>query len=144
MATRKLADPRWDAPRDALLEFEVYTTEKDDTLTVELKTDTWRNYTGRKAETWTALIPLENQGRNLIALSHDDFQNLSGQVLGDWFGITELILQPGSKSQLPITKECLHGQVRFPCSLTCDGQVVKLHRDLSPIFGSKPISSTDS
>ncbi|MGC6448061.1 MAG: alpha/beta hydrolase family protein [Rubripirellula sp.] len=104
MATRKLADPRWDAPRDALLEFEVYTTGKDDTLTVELKTDTWRNYTGRKAETWTALIPLENQGRNLIALSHDDFQNLSGQVLDDWFGITELILQPGSKSQLPITK----------------------------------------
>ncbi|MCA9174947.1 MAG: dienelactone hydrolase family protein [Planctomycetales bacterium] len=101
VATRKLADPRWEAPRGATLSFEIETTAAGNTLAVELKTDSWRNYSGRKPDTWTALVPLAKSGRQRVALAANAFANPSGKTLDDWHGITELIFQSGAKSETP-------------------------------------------
>ena len=99
LSTRKLADPRWEAPRGAKLSFEVAPTEAGNTLAVELKTDSWRGYRGRKADTWTAMVSLAKAGRQRLELASRDFKNPDAKPLNDWYGITELILQPGSKSK---------------------------------------------
>ena len=101
VSTRKLADPRWEAPQGAKLSFEIAPTEPGNTLAAELKTDSWRSYTGRKAETWTALVPLAKAGRQRVELSASAFTNSAGETLEDWYSITELIFQPGAKSQTP-------------------------------------------
>ena len=98
LSTRKLADPRWEAPRGAKLSFEIEPTEAGNTLAVELKTDSWRGYSGRQPDTWTALVPLAKTGRQRVELAVNDFTNSAGKTLDDWYGITELIFQSGSKS----------------------------------------------
>ena len=104
LSTRKLADPRWEAPRGANLSFKIETTENNNTVSIELKTDTWRGYSGRKADTWTALVQLPKAGSHLVQLTVDHFFNHKGQRLSDWFGITELIFQSGVKSEHPSAK----------------------------------------
>ena len=99
LSTRKLADPRWEAPRDARLSFEIEPTEAGNTLAVELKTDSWRGYSGRKPDTWTALVQLARAGRQRVELATNAFANSSGETLDDWYGVTELIFQSGAKSQ---------------------------------------------
>lgn len=96
VATRKLVDPRWEAPRDGRLSLELETTVEDNLLAVQLKTDSWRNYSSRRPETWTALVNLEKAGRRRIELEASDFRNSMGKSLEDWYGITELIIQPGT------------------------------------------------
>ncbi|MDA7527578.1 dienelactone hydrolase family protein [bacterium] len=98
ISTRKLADPRWEAPRGAILSFEIEPTESGNTLSVEIKTDSWRGYSGRSPDTWTALVSLADAGRQRVELSADTFTNSSGKTLDDWYGITELIFQAGAKS----------------------------------------------
>jgi len=104
-STRKLADPRWEAPLNAKLALEIETTEALNTLAVQLKTDAWRGYSGRRPETWTALVPLAKAGRQRVELAVNAFTNASGQTLDDWYGVTELILQPGSKSEDASSKD---------------------------------------
>ena len=99
ISTRKLADPRWEAPRGATLSFEIEPTEAGNTLAVQLKTDSWRGYSGRRPDTWTALVPLAKAGRQRVELAAKAFTNPSGKTLSDWYGITELIFQSGAKSQ---------------------------------------------
>jgi dienelactone hydrolase len=99
IGTRKLADPRWEAPLGASLALEIEPYERGNTLSAELKTDSWRPYTGRKTETWYALVPLKELGKQSVNLSTQDFKNVTGETLQDWFGITELIIQPGAKSK---------------------------------------------
>ena len=99
VSTRKLADPRWEAPRGAKLVFEIAPTEAGNTLAVQLKTDSWRGYSGRRPDTWTALVPLAKAGRQHVELSASAFSNPSGKTLNDWYGITELIFQSGAKSR---------------------------------------------
>ena len=84
ISTRKLVDPRWEAPRGAALSLEIETTHANNILSVELKTDTWRSYTGRKAETWSALVSLNKTGRQKVELSTRDFTNASGESMSDW------------------------------------------------------------
>jgi len=98
ISTRKLADPRWEAPHGAKLSFDIETTEAGNTLAVELKTDSWRGYSGRKPDTWTTLVSLDRNGRQRVELAVNEFTNSSGKALEDWYGITELIFQPGAKS----------------------------------------------
>lgn len=105
ISTRKLTDPRWEAPRGAKLSFEIETTEAANTLAVELKTDSWRGYSGRRADTWTVLVPLSKAGRQRVVLAANAFTNPSGKTLGDWYGITELIFQPAAKSQQTSTSD---------------------------------------
>ena len=99
LSTRKLVDPRWEAPSNATLQFKVRTNQPENTLAVQLKTDTWRSYSGRKPMTWTALIPLTNAGMQQVEISLEDFTDESGEPLKDWYGITELIIQAGAKAQ---------------------------------------------
>ena len=99
ISTRKLADPRWEAPSGAKLSFEIEPTELGNTLAVELKTDSWRGYSGRRSDTWTALVTLAKTGRQRVELAANDFTNPSGKSLDDWYGITELIFQPAAKVQ---------------------------------------------
>ena len=99
ISTRKLADPRWEAPHGAKLSFEIEPTEAGNALAVELKTDSWRGYSGRTLDTWLALVPLSKAGRQRIELDVSAFTNPSGKTLGDWYGITELIFQSGAKSK---------------------------------------------
>lgn len=99
ISTRKLADPRWEAPRGAKLSFEIAPTEAGNTLAVQLKTDSWRGYSGRRADTWTALVPLAKAGRQRVELAASALTNASGATLDDWYGVTELIFQSGDKSQ---------------------------------------------
>lgn len=105
LSTRKLADPRWEAPRDARLSFEIEPTEAGNTLAVELKTDSWRGYSGRKPDTWTALVQLAKAGRQRVELAANAFVNSSGKSLDDWYGVTELIFQSGAKSQHSSSKD---------------------------------------
>ncbi len=100
LATRKLADPRWEAPRGAKLSFEIEPTEASNTLAVELKTDSWRGYSGRSPDTWSALVPLAKTGRQRVELAANAFTNPSGKTLDDWYGVTELIFQSGAKSKI--------------------------------------------
>ena len=104
-ATRKLADPRWEAPRNARLAFSIETSLPGNTLAVRLQTDFWRSYTGRRRETWTALVPVPRQGVSTVALACADFKNEAGKPLPDWFGITELLLLPADKTKLPSAKD---------------------------------------
>ena len=99
ISTRKLADPRWEAPRGGTLSFEIEPTQAGNTLAVQLKTDSWRGYSGRRPDTWTALVPLAKAGRQRVELAAEAFTNPSGKTLKDWYGITELIFQAGAKSQ---------------------------------------------
>lgn len=105
VSTRKLVDPRWEAPRGAKLSFEIETTQDSNTLAVQLTTDTWRNYVGRRPDTWTALVKLRKGERQKVELEVKDFKNPAGATLNDWYGITELILQPGAKSQVPSARD---------------------------------------
>ena len=99
LSTRMLADPRWEAPRGAKLSLELAPTEAGNTLAVQLKTDFWRGYSGRRPDTWTALVPLAKAGRQRIELATSAFTNPSGKTLDDWYGVTELIFQSGAKAQ---------------------------------------------
>jgi len=98
-ATRKLVDPRWEAPKGAALSFEIETTQAACTLAVQLRTDTWRSYVGRKAETYTARMRLAEAGRRRVELKPADFVSPAGVRLTDWFGITELVFCSADKAQ---------------------------------------------
>lgn len=106
-STRKLVDPRWEAPLGAKLSFEIESTEAGNTLAVQLKTDSWRAYSGRGADTWTALVHLTKSGRQQVDLSIDAFKNASGKTLDDWYGMTELIFQSGAKAPPSFSKGLL-------------------------------------
>ena len=95
-ATRKLVDPRWSGPRGGTLAFEIIATEPGNVLGVQLETNSWRHYSGRKRNTFTALVPLK-AGKNQIELAASDFKTTQGESLTDWEGITELIVTPGDK-----------------------------------------------
>ena len=105
ISTRKLADPRWEAPRGAKLSVEINPTEDGNTVAVELKTDNWRGYSGRRPDSWTALVTMPDSGRQKIELEAGAFTNAKGDTLKDWFGITELIFTPGAKSESALAKD---------------------------------------
>ena len=89
-STRKLLDPSWMGPKGGKLSVELETTEADNTLGVVVQVNTWQGYTGRRQDTFYALVKLENKGKNSFQLSPKDFKNEKGQSLVDWDEITEL------------------------------------------------------
>ena len=95
-STRKLADPRWAGPKNGKLAFQITTTKPGNTLGVKIETDSWRNYSGRSRQSYTALVALK-EGDNHIELTHSDFHTTQGKSLADWEGITELSFTPGDK-----------------------------------------------
>ncbi len=135
ISTRKLVDPRWEAPRGAALSLEIETTHANNILSVELKTDTWRSYTGRKAETWSALVSLNKTGRQKVELSTRDFTNASGESMSDWYGITELIFQAGGKSKhSPTPIQPWEGEVpQFHDLRWVDGEPIRRPKPFMPL-----------
>ncbi len=113
-STRKLADPRWEAPRGANLAFEIEPTEPNNTLAIEIRTDDWRGYARRQRDKWTALVPLKTAGRIRVQLDTHDFKNVAGKALPDWYGITELAFRPGDKSEHPSAGDLKLWQGRVP------------------------------
>jgi hypothetical protein len=114
-ATRKLADPRWEAPRDAMLTFRIQTAQPGNILAVQLRTDDWRGYTGRRKDTWTAFVPLGDKTGDIpVELAAADFKNQTGQPLADWYGITELLLLSADKIKLPSAKKFQHWRGGVP------------------------------
>jgi len=99
-ATRKLADPRWAGPRGGRLVFEVTTTAPGNSLGVQLETNAWRGYAGRRRVTYTAIAPLTEEGPQSVELRASDFKTDDGKPLSDWDGITELVLRPADKALL--------------------------------------------
>ena len=100
-STRKPADPRWNAPRGSKLAFEIQSTASGNTLAVQLQTNAWRGYAGKKRQTWTALVPVGKIGRHRIELGPGSFKQETGLALNDWDGITELIFRAGDKAEHP-------------------------------------------
>ena len=80
-ATRKLVDPRWEAPLNGKLSLSVETTSPGNTVSIQVRVDSWRGYTKRKATTWSALSKLSQAGQQTIDLSVSDFRDENGQVL---------------------------------------------------------------
>jgi len=102
---------------------------------VELKTDTWRSYTGRKAETWSALVSLNKTGRQKVELSTRNFTNASGESMRDWYGITELIFQAGAKSKhSPTPIQPWKGEVpQFHDLRWVDGEPIRRPKPFMPL-----------
>lgn len=98
-ATRKLVDPRWAGPRDGRLVFDVTTTGPNNTLGVQIETDAWRGYAGRRRVTYTAVVSLAKAGSQSVELKAGDFVAEDGTPLSDWDGITELALRPADKAR---------------------------------------------
>ena len=111
--TRKLADPRWEAPAEAELILELMTSQPDNRLAVQIMTDQWRSYAGKKKQTWIAFARAPEAGQNRIRLGLGDFNNAEGETLPDWAGITELILCAADKARDPrsASKEPWQGEV---------------------------------
>lgn len=121
-ATRKLADPRWAGPRGGRLVFEMTTTAPNNTLGVQIETNAWRGYVGRKRVTYTAVVPLAEAGRQRVELEPSDFVAEDGTVLADWDGITELAVRAADKAR-PADRslEPWQGEVPTLANLHWDG-----------------------
>ena len=91
-----MVDPRWEAPQGARLQIEVY-TEAQNQLGFELHFDAWRNYSGRRSRSYTALASLDKPGWHTVTLSPGDFVDSKGEKAVDWFGITEFGVCSGKR-----------------------------------------------
>ena len=98
-ATRKVIDPSWMGPKNAKLSVDIRTTEPDNHIAVGLQVNTWQGYTGRKSDSYHAIVTLPNSGLNTITLVPQDFTNSSGKKLTDWDEATELTFTPGKKTK---------------------------------------------
>lgn len=96
-ATRKLLDPAFMGPKGGILAVDLVTTTKGNKIAVGVEVNTWQNYTGRKQDSYYALVDLPNDGLNTINLGPADFKNATGQPLLDWDEITELTFTPSNK-----------------------------------------------
>jgi hypothetical protein len=97
-ATRKVLDPSWIGPKDGKLAFEIAVTEPGNTLGVSCVLNEWQSYTGRKKDTFIAVVKLEKSGTNSVVLAASDFKNKDGVGMEDWDEITDLQFQPANKA----------------------------------------------
>ncbi|MEM7477206.1 MAG: NPCBM/NEW2 domain-containing protein [Planctomycetota bacterium] len=96
-ATRKIIDPSWMGPKGGKLAVELVTTEADNQIAVGIEVNTWQGYTGRKKDSFQAIVGLPKAGTNLVALSAADFKNRDGQSMADWDEATELTFTPAHR-----------------------------------------------
>jgi dienelactone hydrolase len=99
VTTRKISDPRWYGPRDGRLTMEITTTAANNTLGVEIVTNSWRGYLKRKREIYTVIVPLAKSGKQRLTLKSNDFATEDRKRLADWEGITELSIKAGDKAR---------------------------------------------
>ncbi|NME68766.1 alpha/beta hydrolase family protein [Flammeovirga aprica] len=98
-STRKVIDPSFMGPEGGKLKIQVETNEAGNKIAVEIITNQWLSYLGRRTEEYTALVDLPNNGLNTIELSPSDFQTKGGKPLKDWDELTELSFQAGWKAK---------------------------------------------
>jgi dienelactone hydrolase len=96
-STRKVIDPSWTGPKGASLAVDVITSAPNNLIAVGIEANTWQSYTGRKRDTFHALVELPKSGRNSISLTPRDFRNRAGQPMADWDEATELTLTPAKR-----------------------------------------------
>jgi dienelactone hydrolase len=96
-STRKILDPSWIGPNDGRLAVELEITAPGCELAVGVEVNNWQGYTGRKRDTYHAVIELANAGPQSISLRSADFKNWAGQSLADWDEITELFFTPANR-----------------------------------------------
>ncbi|MEC9096295.1 MAG: hypothetical protein VX776_06655, partial [Planctomycetota bacterium] len=66
--------------------------------------NSWRNYIGKRSNTYIAIAKLDEVGKHVVLLQSSDFKDQKGLALDDWNGITELQLQSADKA-LPAIPE---------------------------------------
>ncbi|MBD0400766.1 S9 family peptidase [Flammeovirga sp. EKP202] len=98
-STRKVIDPSFMGPEGGTLKIDLVTTEANNKISVEIVTNQWLSYTGRRKEEYTAVIELPNKGLNTIELVASDFKTTGGKPLKDWDELTELSLQAAWKAK---------------------------------------------
>jgi dienelactone hydrolase len=96
-ATRKIIDPSWIGPKGGKLLFNITTTEARNQLAVGIEANTWQGYTGRKKDTFHAMVQLPKAGPQTISLSPEDFKSKSGIPMTDWDEATELTFTPANR-----------------------------------------------
>ncbi|MDH3719460.1 MAG: acetylxylan esterase [Planctomycetota bacterium] len=96
-ATRKIIDPSWMGPQDGKLAFDIVTTGDTNRLAVGVAVNTWQGYTGRRKDTYHAMVALPEAGRHWIALQAADFMNKQGKTLADWDEAVELFFTPTNR-----------------------------------------------
>ncbi|MFT5128568.1 MAG: dienelactone hydrolase, partial [Rhodothermales bacterium] len=96
-ATRKLIDPAWMGPKGARLAIELETGGPANRLAVGIEANTWQGYTGRKRDSFHALVDLTQAGPHAISLAPSDFKNAAGEPMRDWDEATELTFRPAKR-----------------------------------------------
>ena len=97
-STRKLNDPRWEAPQGGTLKLSLQTSDVNNHLAIKVVTNSWRSYIGKRSQTYISTIELANAGEHQVTLHSSDFMDTDGNPLNDWEGITELQFQPADKA----------------------------------------------
>lgn len=110
-ATRKIVDPGWMGPKAGTLAVDVVTNQPGARLAVGLEVNTWQGYTGRKSDTYHALVTLPEAGVNPVSLRPGDFRNSRGKVLADWDEAVELLFQPAARVPQLEVREDWPGEV---------------------------------
>ena len=96
-ATRKLLDPSWIGPQNGTLTVDLSTSAPGNELAIGVEVNNWQGYTGRKRDTYHAVVSLPKTGSQSISLRTDDFKNSNGLLLADWDEITELFFTPANR-----------------------------------------------
>ena len=100
-ATRKIVDPSWIGPKLGELGLEIETFGDGNQLGVQIKVNEWQGYTGRKRDTFVALVDLPKAGLHKLSLPVSQFINLTGETMKDWDEATELLLSPANRTEDP-------------------------------------------
>ena len=96
-ATRKIIDPTWMGPKGGKLALDVITSAANNHIAIGIEANTWQGYTGRKRDTFQAIIALPKAGINSITLTAGDFKNSTGQSMPGWDEATELTFTPANR-----------------------------------------------
>ena len=100
-ATRKILDPSWMGPKQGELGVEIETFGDGNQLGVQINVNDWQGYTGRKRDTFVALVDLPKAGTHKLNLPVSQFRNSAGVALGDWDEVTEILLSPANHTENP-------------------------------------------
>jgi hypothetical protein len=70
-------------------------------MAVGAEVNTWQGYTGRKRDTFVAMVQLATPGKHIVKLKAADFTNENGEAMKDWDEITEVFFTPKAKIRGP-------------------------------------------
>ena len=80
---------------------EIETFGDGNELGVQINVNDWQGYTGRKRDTFVALVHLPKTGLHRLSLPASQFRNLAGEVMKDWDEATELLFSPANRTEDP-------------------------------------------